>query len=171
MAAAAKKTSAIVTPEASSAPLQTPTPEVSPGDLKIEAGQYNRRVLVRMPKDTVADDLRTPGIWRKVQGNRATALIKYDEVLVLGHDESWYARAIVTHATSTEAALAIEKVGTFRPVSEQLYSDGRYRVHWNGASYVVQRVSDEVIVDNVGYSTEAQAIRAIERQYPTVAAY
>ena len=120
-----------------------------------------------MPAGTVGDDVRNPKIWRKAQASRQSALIKFDEILILGHDESWYARALVTHATSTEAHLAIEKIGTFRAVKDGLYSDGTYKVVWNGSSYIVARVSDDVIVDAAGYSTEAQAIRAIERLHPT----
>ena len=163
---AAKKTVAM--PEANAAPVEAPTPEVQPGDVKLEAGLFNRRGIVRMPKGTVGDDVRNPKIWRKVQLSRQTALLKYDELLIFGHDESWYCRALVAKATGTEAILTIEKIGTFRAVDDQLYSDGKFKVHWNGACYVVARVADDAIVDNVGYTTESQAIRAIERQHPTV---
>jgi len=161
--AAAKKSS----PEAGVAPVEAPTPEVQPEDVRIEAGQHNRRVIVHMPCGTVGDDIRNPKIWRKVQATRTNALMRLDEIIVLGHDESWYARAICAHATNTEAILCVEKIGTFRAIADQLYGDGKYRVHFRHGSYFVQRIADDVIVDSVGYSTEAQAIRAIDRMYPT----
>ena len=165
MAAAAKKN--VTTPETNAVPVEAPTPEVQPGDVKLEAGLFNRRGIVRMPKGSVGDDLRTPRIWRKVQLSRQSALIKLDELLILGHDESWYCRAIVAKATDVDAILTIERIGSFRAKDDQLYSDGKFKVIWNGSSYVVARVADDVIMDNVGYTTEAQAVRAIERQYPT----
>jgi hypothetical protein len=162
--AAAKKSAA---PETGAAPIEAPIPEVRPEDVRIEAGQHTRRILVHLPAGAVGDDVRNPKLWRKVQATRTNALIKYDELLILTHDESQYLRAIVTDARHSEAFLCIEKTGTFRTVSSQLYCDGRFRVHFTGGAYVVQRISDGVIVDGTGYSTEQQAIRAIERQYPT----
>jgi hypothetical protein len=158
--ATAKKSS---TPETDAAPI----PEVLPENVKIEPKQHNRHILVHLPEGAVGDDVRNPKLWRKLQATRTNALIKYDELLILTHDESQYVRAIVTHATHSEAFVSIEKAGTFRTVSNQLYSDGRFRVHFTGGAYVVQRISDGVIVDGTGYSTEQQAIKAIERLYPT----
>ena len=70
-----------------------------------DAGHAWREVLVRLPKDMTADDLRDPKIWKRVQAVRNTALIKFDNLLIFTFDESQYIRAIVTHATSTEAHL------------------------------------------------------------------
>ena len=77
------------------------------------------------------------------------------------------ARAVVTYADNSEAQLMIEKVATFKEVGKALYSDGTYRVAWNGGSFVIERVSDGVQVDGVGYTTEQAAIAAIVRQYPS----
>jgi hypothetical protein len=161
----------VASPETNAAPIETPVPLVQPGDVKLEAGKFNRRGIIRMPKGSVGDDLRNSKIWKKVKASRQTALIKLDELLIFGHDESWYARAIVAKATNTEALLAVERIGTFRAIDDQLYSDGQYKVAWNGHSYVVVRVSDDILVDSIGYTTEQQAILAIQRQHPTVSAY
>lgn len=161
-AATAKKSPATVEgPAANSASLNAPTPTVEPSGVRVESGLHNRRVMVNLPKGMVADDLRSPGIWRRVQCNRNTALIKLDELLVVGFDESWYARALVSHATGVEAVLVIERVGSFRAVRDGLYNDGVHKVEWSGAAYVIKRASDGALLDPVGYSSEAMAVNAI----------
>lgn len=144
------------------------SPEVDPVNVKLSSeGFCWREILARLPAGMTQDDLRSPKIWRRVQGNRQHALVRLDHLLILAHDESWMARAIVTHATDSEAHLMIEKVGTFKEIGAgSLFSDGVYRVAWDGTAYRVERVSDGIRVDNVGYTTEGQAIAAIRNQYP-----
>ncbi len=143
-------------------------PEVDARSVTVNADGFAwREVLVRLPAGMTADDLRSPKVWRKVQGNPQFALRRLDHLFVLSHDESWMVRAVVTYADSTEAMLAIEKVSTFREIGKALYSDGTYRVAWTGGSFVIERVSDGVQVDGSGYTTEAAAVAAIARQYPT----
>jgi hypothetical protein len=165
---AAKKTAA--NPEANAAPIDTPAPVVDPACVKIDAGHFNRRVMIHLPEGAVPDDIRDPRIWKKVQINKLTSLLKYDELVVFTADEGSCIRAIVAHATGTEAIVAIEKIITFRQIKSGLYNDGVDKVEWSGASYVVKRVSGGALVDPNGYGTEGAAIAALHRLYPTRAA-
>jgi hypothetical protein len=129
-------------------------------------GQIWRDVLVRMPEGAVADDLRDPRIWKAVQGTPFTALVKLDQLLILGFQEDWGAEAIVTHASHAEARLLIKKVFGFGGgIGEGLYSDGTLEIAWDGSSYCVRRVNDQMIVDR-GFSTEGAAVDALRRHYP-----
>ena len=146
-------------------------PEIPASGVQVnDAGQTWRNVQVRLPEGMVSDDLRSQKIWRRVQESRMAALIKYDHLFILAFDESWAARATVTHATSTEAHLAIEKVFTFRAQDQSLWSDGTLEVFWDGSAYGARRVSDKIRINGVGYLTEAQAADAARRSYPGRAA-
>jgi len=143
--------------------------EIEPIGVQVnDAGQSWRTVMVRLPEGMISDDLRGPKIWRKVQGSRQHALIKYDHLLILAFDESWAARATVTHATSTEAHLSIERVGSFREQGQGLWSDGVLEVFWAGGAYGVRRIADKVRTLSEGFTTEAQAADAARRSYPKV---
>lgn len=141
-------------------PVEVTTVQIS------DAGFAWRNVLARMPEGSTQDDLRDPKIWRKVQSSRGTALIKLDHLFVLAFDESWAARAVVTHATSTEAHLAIEKIFTFKEQGQSFFGDGTLEVFWDGGAYGVRRVSDGVRVITEGFLTEPQAIAALRGWYP-----
>jgi hypothetical protein len=160
-AAAAKKSAA---PE-TAAPIEAKAPEIKPEHVRAEAGQHNRRVIVHMPEGSVSDDLRNPKIWRKAQCVRSSALLKYDELLIFGHDETWGAQAIVKMVTNTEAHLVILKVFGFAAAGEGLFSDGTYQVVFDGGSYGVHRVSDGVPMVR-GFSSEGLAIDALRKLYP-----
>jgi hypothetical protein len=142
-------------------------PAVKPEMVKLnEAGQVWRSVLVRMPEDAVADDLRSPAIWRRVQSSPYSALLKMDQLLILGFDESWGAECIVTHASHTEAKLMIKKIFGFAGgIGEGLFSDGTLEVFWDGGSYGYRRVTDKIPLAR-GFSTEGAAIDALRRSYP-----
>jgi len=143
--------------------------EIEPSGVQIDsAGQCWRNILVRCPKGMIADDLRSAKVWKRVQASRMAALIKLDHLFVLGFDESWSVRATVTHASSTEAHLAIERVGSFREQGQTFWSDGTLEVYWDGVAYGVRRVSDKVRIINEGHTTEALAADAARRSYPKV---
>ena len=145
--------------------------EIDPAQVKLSTEGFAwREILVRMPEGMVADDLRTPKIWKRVQKSRQTALIKFDHLFVLGFDESFAVRAVVTHATDSEAHLAIEKVLTFREQGQRFWGDGTLEVFWDGSAYGVRRIADQVRVVGEGFTTEAQAITAAHKYYPTKAA-
>ena len=143
-------------------------PVIDPKGVTVnDAGQCWRNVLVRLPQGMIADDLRSAKVWKKVQSSRSNALIKYDQLLILGFDESFAVRASVTHASSLEANIAIEKVFAFKEQGKGLWSDGTLEVAWSGASYIVRRVADKVQIINEGFHTEAVAADAARRSYPT----
>ena len=141
-------------------------PLVKPANVQVnDAGQVWRTVLVRMPEGAVADDLRDPKLWRVVQGVPAAALIKMDQLLILGFDESWGAEAIVAHASHSEARLLIKKVFGFGGVGEGLFGDGTLEVFWDGGSYGYRRVTDRIVIAR-GFATEGLAIDALRASYP-----
>ena len=141
--------------------------EIAPRDVKINSEGFAwRDVLIRMPKEMVADDLRDPKIWKKAQTSPQTALRKLDHLFILTFDEKQMVRAVVTHSTGTEAHLSIERVSSFREQGASFYSDGTLEVFWDGSSYGVRRIADQVRVVVEGYTTEAAAIAALHRHYP-----
>ena len=142
-------------------------PVVKPINVMVnDCGQMWRNILVRMPEGAVADDLRDSKIWRLVQAAPVAALVKMDQLLILGFDESWGAEAIVKHATNTEARLLIKKVFGFAEVGvDGLFSDGTYEVFWDGGTYGVRRVNDQMPVSR-GFGSEGLAIDALRREYP-----
>lgn len=145
--------------------------EVKPDRVKInEAHQAWRTVLVRMPEGAIADDLRTPGIWRLVQQNPQVALVKLDHILVLGYREDWYAQAIVSHATNAEAHLVILRTGSFREDHEQLYADDRFQVVWDGASYRVIEKRSGQPASSTGWHTAALAENHAKSLHPKAVA-
>ena len=132
-----------------------------------DAGFAFRNLMVRLPDGMVADDLRNPKIWRKIQiGDMSHRLLKHDHLFILSFDETWFANAIVSYADQISAALVILKVGSFREIDKVLFSDGTYRVVWTGAGFGVQRVSDGVMTSNQAHSTEALAVAALRLLYP-----
>jgi hypothetical protein len=141
-------------------------PEVKPAQVRVNsADQLWRSLLVRMPKDSVADDLRTPAIWRLVQASPFSALRALDRLFVLAHDESWAAEAICKTADNKSASLAITKVFAFAGVGEGLFSDGTYKVGWSGHAFDVIRISDDVPV-STGFGSEGTAIDALRKLHP-----
>ena len=142
-------------------------PEIDPNRVtESHAGFAWRDVLVRMPEGATQDDLRNPKIWRRVQARRGHALRKLDHLFVLAHNESWAVRAVVTHATSTEAHLAFEKVLGFREQDQRFHTDGTHEVFWDGSGYGIRRVSDGVRTSSVVYSDVAQAVAQFHHLYP-----
>jgi hypothetical protein len=149
--------------------MQTPSrmlPEVKPGHCEVDSeGFATRSILVRLPPGMIADDLRYPGIWRRVQADRLRSLRKMDRLLILSHDESWYAEAFVVNATATECKLMLMKKGSFREADQALYSDGTLEIYWSGKGYGVRRVEDQVPVLHQVYQTEKQAQSALMGWY------
>lgn len=118
-------------------------PEIDPARVQIQSsGQVWREFFVRAPAGFVADDLKTPSAWRKLQVGSRNALKKFDRVFVVSFDETWVAEAIVASADSKGAVLAKPRVTTMPERYDALFSDDTYRVAWNGAGYIVERKLD-----------------------------
>lgn len=164
MAVAAKMREAEAAPAASLAEPQAP--ELESRHVQIDsAGQVWRNVLVRAPKGLIAEDVRNPKAWRRVQAVRQSALVKLDRLLILAFDESWGIDAIVKHATNAEVSLAILKVFSFRDADETLYTDGTLEVFWEGGGYNVRRCADKIPIFTYGFSSEGLAIDALKKSY------
>lgn len=145
--------------------------EVEPNKVMVDiAGHARRWVSVRCPEGMVQDDLRSPKIWRRVQADRGRALLKHDDLYILGFDESWFAEAIVCHATNAEASLVIKKVGSFREQSQTFYSDGTYQVFWDGAGFGVRRIEGGVRMGGQSFHTEGLAQDYMRSLYSTAVA-
>ena len=138
---------------------------IAPENINREANRWNCRVLVRCPKGVIQDDLRDPTIWHKVQQNQHVSLRKFDELLIVAFDESWYIRALVVRANNREAQLSIERASTFCEVSQGVHSDGEFRVEWAGSSYSVIRLRDGQIM-NSGHASEEIAIASMRALHP-----
>lgn len=100
-----------------------------------------REFLVRLPEGLVADDLKEPTIWRKVQGG-PNSFRRHDHLYLVSFDETWVADAIVADADKRQAVLCKPRVTTFPARYDQFFQDENYRVIWTGAGYCVERKRD-----------------------------
>ncbi|MER9330217.1 hypothetical protein [Mesorhizobium sp. M0488] len=118
-------------------------PEIDPARVQVQAaGQVWREYFVRAPASFVADDLKSPSAWRKVQVGSRNGLKKFDRVFIVAFDESWVAEAIVASADTKGVVLAKPRVTTLPDRYDNLFQDDNYRVAWNGHGYIVERKSD-----------------------------
>jgi hypothetical protein len=123
-----------------------------------------RDFMVRLPKDFVADDLKEPSIWRKVQLG-ANALRRHDHLYLVSHDENWVAEAIVADAERNHAVLCKPRITNFPERYDRFFEDENYRVKWMGQGYVVERKRDgHVMCQPLG--SAALAERELQRLYP-----
>src|SRR5215207_10172076 len=84
-----------------------PLPFIDPANCVIQyAGQAFKEVFVRLPKELIADDLKIPELWRKLQAKPGKALRKFDRVIAVSFDESWLAEAVVADARGEIVVLA-----------------------------------------------------------------
>jgi hypothetical protein len=128
------------------------------------AGQVFREIFVRLPSGVIADDLKEPQIWVKVQdGNKA--LKKFDRVVIVAFDETWLAEAYVENADREKVILARPRVITLSERNDKLLNDGTYRVNWTGAGYNVLRNRDDAVVTTTFLNT-VLAERALVGMYP-----
>nr|WP_166488015.1 hypothetical protein [Mesorhizobium ciceri] len=141
-------------------------PEIDPARITMQqSGQIWREYMVRVPADFVADDLKTPSVWRKVQAGGRNSLRKFDRVFVVAFDESWVAEAIVASADSKGAVLAKPRVTTMPARYDALFQDELYRVAWNGFGYVVERKADGHAMTQATANPEL-ATRLLVQLYP-----
>jgi hypothetical protein len=118
-------------------------PEIDPIRVQVQSsGQVWAEYFVRTPSGFVADDLKTPSVWKKVQSGGRSGLKKFDRVFVVSFDETWVAEAIVASADNKSVVLAKPRVTTLPERYDALFSDENYRVAWNGHGYIVERKLD-----------------------------
>lgn len=144
------------------------TIEVKPTGVQLNSEGYQwRELMVRMPEGSTSDDLRNPKIWKHVQENPNSKLLKHDKLYILGADESWSTEARVCFANHEKAKLSFRSVSRFRDADENLFNDGTYEVRWSHhGGYVIHRIKDGQVVGNQTHATEQMAINAIRQLYP-----
>jgi hypothetical protein len=124
---------------------------------------------VRFPEDGILDDLKEPGIWKLVQGDRFKAFRTLDELRIVAFDQSWIARCIVAHAGRDHAVLSKPQIVSMPPRRENLYQDDLYRVAFVGNGYTVIRKKDGQRVTGV-VASAAVAQFDLQNLYPRMGA-
>lgn len=115
---------------------------VDPMRVTLNHGGFGwRDYMVRLPEGCIADDLKEPGLWRRVQKG-PNALRRHDHLYLVSYDETWSADAIVADANANEAVLCKPRVTTFPERYDRLFEDDSYRIVWMGNGYRVQRKKD-----------------------------
>lgn len=140
-------------------------PFVAPDMVTVDRDGFKfRDVFIRLPSGAIADDLKEPSIWKKVQSG-GKSLRKFDRVMLVSYDESWIAEAIVAHADADQAVLGKPRITTFPDRVEKLFGDGKYQVVWTGGGYAVMRLSDGAqMTDSMANAPLAE--RALAGLYP-----
>jgi hypothetical protein len=139
---------------------------VSPADVRVNyAGFVFRELFIRLPRGVIADDLKEPSLWSRVQGSNNSALRKFDRVFLVSFDESWIAESVVDGATDTGASLAKPRITLLKQRTEQLFGDGTYQVEFNGRGYHVVRLRDGQSMSDT-LANAALAERALTSLYP-----
>jgi hypothetical protein len=152
--------------EDASLPRQRRLPEIDPSFVVLNADSFAyRQLMVRLPEGVIADDLKEPSLWTRVQASRSVALRKHDHLYIVAFDESWAADAIVTQANAEAVVLSKPRLIPFTERIKPLYSDGTYAVAWYGNGFAVKRLSDGVRMTQIA-ANEALAERDLARLYP-----
>lgn len=143
-----------------------PEQKIDPNQVSLDwSGGKTRHWYVILPEGMVADDLKTPGVWSRVQGLWEKALQKHDKVYAVGFDGSFAVEARVADVAMDAAVLAKMSIIHFPERLTPLFSDENFRVSWCGDGYGVIRKSDGMRMGEVQPS-EALAVVHLRRQYP-----
>lgn len=141
-------------------------PAVDPAFVTLNADSFAyRQFMVRLPEGAIADDLKEPALWARVQANRNVALRKHDHLYIVAFDESWAAETVVVQANAEVAVIAKPRLMRFAERLRPLYSDGTYTVAWYGNGYAVKRLADGTRMTQI-VANEALAERDLGRLYP-----
>jgi hypothetical protein len=147
------------------ATIDAPVMAIDPRNVIVNADGFAfRSFMARLPEGAIADDLKEPRIWRKVQQG-AYPLRKHDHVYVVAYDESWVAECIVADANPKQVVLAKPRLTQFPERFDKLLETDEYRICWLGNGYRVQRKSDGVYVSPL-VPVAAIAERDLHNQYP-----
>jgi hypothetical protein len=141
-------------------------PIIDPAFVVLNADSFAyRQFMVRLPEGTIADDLKEPSLWARVQANRNMALRKHDHLYIVAFDESWAADAVVVQANAEVAVISRPRMIRFAERLKPLYSDGTYAVAWYGNGFAVKRLADGTRMTQI-VANEALAERDLGRLYP-----
>lgn len=140
--------------------------EIDPQNVLLDSsGHCTRRWFVRLPEGVVADDLKDPAIWVRVQSDRHKALHRHDHLYLVEFGESFAVEARVTDATRSAAVLALQKIISFPARLTPLFSDDAYKIDWCHSGYAVKRRSDGIQLGGF-FGSEALAIHHLHGLYP-----
>lgn len=141
-------------------------PAIDPAFVVLNADSFAyRQFMVRLPEGTIADDLKEPSLWARVQASRSVALRKHDHLYIVAFDESWAADAVVVQANAEVAVISRPRMIRFAERLKPLYSDGTFAVAWYGNGFAVKRLADGTRMTQI-VANEALAERDLGRLYP-----
>jgi len=129
------------------------------------AGTVSRHWHVILPEGMVADGVKDPAIWSRVQGNRRTTMRKHDRIYAVAYDGSFAIEARVAEAVVDAVVLAKPSILSFPERRTPLFSDENYRLEWRGDGFAVIRRADGLQMGGLQPS-ETLAIQHLRRQYP-----
>ena len=145
-------------------PIGPSVPAIDPANVVKNSDGFSwREFFVRLPDGMIADDLKEPGIWRRIQKG-PNAFRKHDLLFVVAYDESWTAEVRVASANASQAELATPRITRLAERYDKLFEDDTYRIVWNGAGYRVARKSDGVFVTPLA-ANAALAERDLRQMY------
>lgn len=102
--------------------------------------------MVRLPEglDTMDAVLHEPDLWRGIQSNGATALLKMDRLRLVAFDESWVADAVISEADNKSISLAEAGIRVIELPARVIHLPeiDDYRVKYYGHGYAVERKKD-----------------------------
>lgn len=140
--------------------------KIAPADVFPDRmGSRTREWFVRLPEGMVADDLKDPTIWSRVQSDRGKALLRHDKLYLVDYAESFAVEARVTDVTVISAALALQKIISLGERLMPLFHDEKYSVKWDPRGYFVMRKADQMQMGS-HFGSEELAIRHLRSLYP-----
>jgi len=152
--------------ESPAIPRDRKLPVIDPAFVVLNADSFAyRQFMVRLPEGAIADDLKEPSLWARVQTSRSVALRKHDHLYIVTFDESWAADAVVVQANAEVAVISRPRMIRFAERLRPLYSDGTYSVAWYGNGFAVKRLADGTRMTQI-VANEALAERDLGRLYP-----
>ncbi len=160
----------VMSAEATEAEALRKSPVVDPADVRLqEAGSMWRTWQVRLPRGAALGDLNDPGLWRRVQQNSSSSLMKFDRLAIVAWDESWMVETVI--ASANDRSITLSKLTRFdlTPRTEILAGDDSHQIRWFGSGFRVVRLSDGLPVTPTA-ATLQQAERDLRDLYPRPAA-
>lgn len=120
--------------------------------------------FVRLPAGFVLDDLKEPGLWRRVQGS-PKAFNKLDRVVMVTDDEGQMFTCHVAAATPAAASLSKPTILEMVSRTPSQYADENYKIEWRNGSHAIIRKRDGHVMAT-GFGSEGAAITALNQLYP-----